>query len=204
MKQQKRITKKRIIEFLEMIGKKEERKYGRETYIVWVSKIDGSYICFDDFSAKDFYQVPGILLKLGITEQIQNSKNDPNRAVNIGFNPEEQKWYGWSHRAVYGFGIGSKVQRGDIAYKSTNPDDFARDLVEFWKGPYKDNVRAVIEKDGVRVEWEYNEGCKNKKLIGKTNSIFHHFPEQWGRGEWEAKTLEDAKKMAIDFAENIG
>ncbi|WP_321431248.1 hypothetical protein [uncultured Methanolobus sp.] len=25
----------------------------------------------------------------------------------IGFNEEEQKWYGWSHRAIYGFGIGS-------------------------------------------------------------------------------------------------
>lgn len=27
------------------------------------------------------------------------------------------KWYGWSHRAVFGFGIGDKVKKGDIAYK---------------------------------------------------------------------------------------
>lgn len=26
------------------------------------------------------------------------------------------KWYGWSHRAVYGFGIGDKVKKGDCAY----------------------------------------------------------------------------------------
>jgi hypothetical protein len=26
------------------------------------------------------------------------------------------KWYGWSHRAVYGFGIGDKIKKGDIAY----------------------------------------------------------------------------------------
>lgn len=26
------------------------------------------------------------------------------------------KWYGWSHRAVYGFGIGDKVKKGDVAY----------------------------------------------------------------------------------------
>lgn len=24
----------------------------------------------------------------------------------IGFSEKEQKWYGWSHRAIYGFGIG--------------------------------------------------------------------------------------------------
>ncbi len=204
MRQQKRITKKRIIEFLEMIGKKEKRKFKRETYVVWASKVDGSYICSDDFSVKDFYWVPRMLLKLGITEQIQNSKNDPNRAANIGFNPQEQKWYGWSYRSMsYGFGVGSKVRRGDIAYKPTDPDDFARDVVEFWKEPFKDNVRAVIEKDGVKIEWEYNKRHKNKELIGKTGSVFHHFPEHWGRGEWEAKTLEDAKQMAIDFAENV-
>lgn len=26
------------------------------------------------------------------------------------------KWYGWSHRAVHGFGIGDKIKKGDIAY----------------------------------------------------------------------------------------
>lgn len=26
------------------------------------------------------------------------------------------KWYGWSHRAMYGFGIGDKVKKGDCAY----------------------------------------------------------------------------------------
>ena len=28
------------------------------------------------------------------------------------------KWYGWSHRAVYGFGVGDKVKKGDIIYKN--------------------------------------------------------------------------------------
>ena len=27
----------------------------------------------------------------------------------IGFCQREQKWYGWSHRAIYGFGVGSVV-----------------------------------------------------------------------------------------------
>ena len=58
----------------------------------------------------------------------------------IGFSEKEQKWYGWSHRAIYGFGIGSKIKKGDCGYK------------------------------------------------GKA---------------WTAKTLDDAKQMAKDFADAV-
>lgn len=33
----------------------------------------------------------------------------------IGFSEKEQKWYGWSHRAIYGFGVGHVVEDGDCA-----------------------------------------------------------------------------------------
>lgn len=36
--------------------------------------------------------------------------------ASIGFSETEQKWYGWSHRAIYGFGIGEKIKKGDCAY----------------------------------------------------------------------------------------
>ena len=74
--------------------------------------------------AKDFFKEHGI----------------EEKACGVGFSEKEQKWYGWSHRAIYGFGIGSKCKKGDAHYK------------------------------------------------GK---------------EWTAKTLEDAKKMAEDFAESV-
>lgn len=35
--------------------------------------------------------------------------NDRQRVVSIGFHPQEQKWYGWSHRAICGFQIGDKL-----------------------------------------------------------------------------------------------
>ncbi len=34
----------------------------------------------------------------------------------IGFSEKEQKWYGWSHRAIYGFSVGDKIKKGDIVY----------------------------------------------------------------------------------------
>lgn len=60
----------------------------------------------------------------------------------IGFHEPTQTWWGWSHRAAYGFGIGSKVKKGDCAYRED-------------------------------------------------------------KGEWIAKDLNDAKKMAQDFADSV-
>lgn len=72
---------------------------------------------------------------------IKKQKIDSSHNVeSIGFSEKEQKWYGWSHRAIYGFGIGSKMKKGYAGYK------------------------------------------------GK---------------EWTAKTLDDAKQMAIDFANDV-
>ena len=36
--------------------------------------------------------------------------------IQCGYSPRDQKYYGWSHRGIYGFGIGSKVKKGDLAY----------------------------------------------------------------------------------------
>jgi hypothetical protein len=46
-------------------------------------------------------------LKKGITDFDISGNGDS--VCSIGFNPKEQKWYGWSHRAICGYGIGDKV-----------------------------------------------------------------------------------------------
>lgn len=38
----------------------------------------------------------------------------------IGYSPRNAKWYGWSHRAVAGFGVGSKVKKGDVLCKGVD------------------------------------------------------------------------------------
>lgn len=84
---------------------------------------------------------------------------DPSHKVcSIGFSPRDQRWYGWSHRAIYGFGIGAVVKEGDCAATSGFTDGYLKDHPE-----------------------------ENKALpVG-----------------FEAKTLEDAKRMAIAFAESV-
>lgn len=74
---------------------------------------------------------------------IQPEKSCPDDNVcSIGFSTKDGKYYGWSHRAIFGFKIGSKCKKGDC----------------------------------------------------------HYLPE---KGEWIAKTFDDAKQMAIDFADSV-
>ena len=39
----------------------------------------------------------------------------PDSAIkHIGYAPKTGKWYGWSHRAIYGFKVGDTVKKGDV------------------------------------------------------------------------------------------
>lgn len=82
---------------------------------------------------------------------------EPRRATSavcsIGFSQQEQKWYGWSHRAICGFAVGDIAKDGDCVCESGSCD------------PASDVSVPV---------------------------------------GFEAKTLDDAKRMAIAFADSVG
>ena len=197
----KRISKKMLNTFVTNVSNKApSRIAGDEEYSCYYSKIDGAYFTREGMESEGFK----LLLKRGITEQLQNANNISGNTVNIGFNPEEQKWYGWSHRALYDFGIGSSVKRGDCAYIPTDKDDFLDDCVRFWDE--EDHLNTDGEhgtedgEDGVHITWLYTDTIPNKLLRNTCRSIFVPYPDNYGKGEWTATTLDDAKQMAVDFA----
>lgn len=56
---------------------------------------------------------------------IKPEKADPFHSIcSIGFCEDKQKWYGWSHRAICGFGIGDVVKEGDCAASSGWTDEY--------------------------------------------------------------------------------
>lgn len=60
--------------------------------------------------------------KLGCYKDFASESTD---VACFGFSETEQKWYGWSHRAFIGFGIGYVAKRGDVAVEYGNiPDGF--------------------------------------------------------------------------------
>ena len=53
---------------------------------------------------------------LVVKRGIQPRKANPDHSVcSIGFCPLEQKWYGWSHRAIWGYGVGDVIEEGSCA-----------------------------------------------------------------------------------------
>lgn len=83
-----------------------------------------------------------------------------NKVCSIGFCRKEQKWYGWSHRAICGFGIGSIAEEGDCCTTSGWTEDYLQQ--------HPEELLKVIP-------------------VG-----------------FRAKSLSDAKRMAIAFAESVG
>lgn len=82
---------------------------------------DGKYIGnINDFK--------GLVIERGIEPETY----DENKVCSIGKSTKDGKWYGWSHRAIYGFKIGDKIKKGDCCassgwtdeYLKTHPDPF--------------------------------------------------------------------------------
>jgi len=180
--------------------------------------------------------------KFGIREFIKTEQI--NWPACVGFNPTEQKWYGWSHRAIYGFEIGSTVKRGDCGYMPSSKEDMFNELLVWYE---IDQVRDLGELGTCctsLITYKHDDKHRNEyvkcsavnpgesatendmaegisygpeeiglTMITKTefsngrdsitNEYFNAYPEVWGKGEWTAVTLDDAKQMAIDFASGV-
>jgi hypothetical protein len=123
----------------------------------------------------------------------------------VGFSPKYSKWYGWSHRAIYGFKVGSTCEKGDCHYRAANLEDEIEDAIRFWDDDGHEQTTAEVIKDGViHVSWKYNDTVPNEKVRGTIGGVeWDYNPMNFGRGEWVAKTMKDAKQMAIDFNEGV-
>lgn len=134
--------------------------------------------------------------KYGITEF---EKRTPESCVNsIGYSPKNEKWYGWSHRAIYGFKVGSKCEQGMCHFSPSNKDEFLESLKRWYKDPMYGDVKLTPTKNGVKLEFV----IKQKDDAVLTNRI-EPYPKKWGKGVWTAKTMDDAKQMAADFARSV-
>ena len=115
----------------------------------FISTVDGGYI-----GDQVFYDLLVKKRKLILIQKAQKHNN----ICSIGYSPEENKWYGWSHRAIHGFAIGDVVKEGDL----TNSSGF----VEEYRIQHPDEDMSLP--------------------VG-----------------YKAETLNDAKRMAIAFAEAV-
>lgn len=159
----------------------------------YYSKFDDSYITFEGLEDDMKF-----LADREITEELTHG---------VGYSPKDKKWYGWSHRAINGFKVGSTCKKGDCHYIGSNIKEQEQDAIDFWKDDNHINVicKGIIERDGERffdIKWKVGDNIPNVKRRGIISGS-EHYITPLGRGEWTAKTMEDAKQMAKDFNEGV-
>lgn len=66
-----------------------------------------------------------ILLKYGIVPEL--IKGNSGNVCQIGKSLKDGKWYGWSHRAIFGFKIGDKVKKGDCTNSSGYTEEYLKE-----------------------------------------------------------------------------
>lgn len=67
---------------------------------------------------------------LSCDEHPEEANGGRGKTCSIGFSEKEQKWYGWSHRALFGFGIGDVVKEGDCTASSGWVDEYLEEHPE--------------------------------------------------------------------------
>jgi hypothetical protein len=115
----------------------KERKY-KAGYVVRHELVDGAEFSMDDFTMKSAYTPSGdyigspktahrLCVKYGIKPEVApppSTECGPGNVCSIGFSEREGKWYGWSHRAIFGFKPGDKVKEGDCVASSGWTDEW--------------------------------------------------------------------------------
>lgn len=130
-----------------------------------------------------------------------------NSVCSIGFNEKDQKWYGWSHRAIWGFTIGSKVTKGASGYRTSDKQELLKELKDDYRFNSSDGSQIKETSKGwiitVPAEVPTDSDCLEDDDKAERTTKPYVYEYILGRGEWAAKTLEDAKQMAVDFAESV-
>ena len=122
-----------------------------------------------------------------------------HKVCSIGKSDKDNKWYGWSHRAMYGFKAGSKVYPGHIAYKADSMEAFKESLKDWYSDDMYTDVVYTTKSNGIEVSYKVQPKDTNRPAL--SSKFFHEFKP--GKGTWTAKNMADAKQMAIDFAESV-
>lgn len=83
--------------------------------------------------------------RLVVDKEIFPETFDNHSVCSVGKSHKDGKWYGWSHRAIYGFKIGDKVKEGDCCASS----GWIEGCEEYENDPYilKVGFEAKTEED---------------------------------------------------------
>lgn len=162
------------------------------TQLVSAYNINGDYIG-DAETAKFLCEEKGIMPELA---------SGDNKVCSIGKSRFDGKWYGWSHRAINGFGEGTEVNRESCGFKPNTMEDACQKTKDWYSDimEYKDvEVKPVDEtEDTFKVFIKFPTPGE-----GKVVPVDRYETIPKGNGAFIVSGDEQAKQAAIDFAESV-
>ena len=141
--------------------------------------------------------------------------------TDVAFSEKNQTWYAFSveRNKIYEFCVGLRITKDDFAYMPSTEEEVIDILINHCLKRYKDHVESFTYEI---VEKLYDRGggtllYKNKYLAlsltfkkdinytyaGETEIKYIVLDNKFGKGEWEAKTIDDCRIMAVQCAFNF-
>lgn len=116
---------------------------------IYFSKYDDSYLGMEGVIE---HSIIPILAELEVTLELSN---------NFGYSPKHKKWFGWSHRRIYGFTIGSTCKPGNCHYRPATEQEELKDSIRFWSDVNKKKIKGKILRPGlIEITFEYRSNVE--------------------------------------------
>jgi len=116
-------TKENVEEIIEIFKKNFAIEEYKTDYTdfgkCWLHKEDKHYLCNDSDEA--IFNNYRFLLTHNINNLVTHSLGKS----------EDGKWYGWSHRAIYGFEIGDTITKDTCSYAPDSKDNFEKSMIDW-------------------------------------------------------------------------
>jgi len=148
---------------------------------------------------------------------------DLDDEVSIGYSDYTGQWYGWYNGVFKTFTTGSTIYRNDIGYQPTTIADLRSYLEDFMVRLTPRGMMAsasfeeihegiVVRRMMLNNQDDMENMAKEIEKCGSDQDAMEAFFEskegkkttfRTGKGEWTAITDNDAREMAIAFADNL-
>lgn len=115
----------------------------------------------------------------------------------IGYSEKENAWFGITSASatfVSKFTVGDVIVKGMPGYIPSNESEYVESVLETL-------TPAPVGKITVNVCSEC--GVRGVRIQAENHDRFFPMPVVFGKGEWTAETIEDAKQMAIDYVNQM-